>query len=385
LLFERAVRRSEETNSVQKSKYGPFPRAWRVPKTSPRTIVFPLLVMGALLSIHAPPGRGQDATRSPGPNDSLTQAESLLNQGKPDEALAVLNAMAAKDSAAPGREATLGKAYFQSKRFPQAIMHLKTALEQNPGDLESTQLLALTYYASGDFQQALPLLEKLGPELPKSNADGPYLLGTCYIMTQRWDDARKTFAQMFSVPPDSGMAYLMFGKILIRQRMEERAIPMIEKALQLDPRIPMAHFLLGEINLFKKNPQEAVSEFQKELAINPTVWLVYWRLGDAYVRLENYDEAEKVLKEAIWLNEWSSGAYILLGEIALKKGDSGIAAGFLERALKLDPQNYWVHYFLAKAYHNLGRTAEANQHFEISKTLRDDRLADDRNMLQTVP
>lgn len=68
--------------------------------------------------------------------------------------------------------------------------------------------------------------------------------------------------------------------------------------------------------------------------------------------LVNYDEAEKVLKEAIRLNEWSSGAYILLGQIALKKGDSGIAVGFLERALKLDPQNYWVHYFLAKAYHN---------------------------------
>ena len=91
-----------------------------------------------------------------------------------------------------------------------------------------------------------------------------------------------------------------------------------------------------------------MNEFQKELAINPTVWLVYWRLGDAYVRLENYDEAEKVLKEAIWLNEWSSGAYILLGQIALKKDDSGLAVGFLERALKLDPQNYWVHYFLGQ-------------------------------------
>jgi tetratricopeptide (TPR) repeat protein len=103
------------------------------------------------------------------------------------------------------------------------------------------------------------------------------------------------------------------------------------------------------------------------------------------MRLGNYDEAEKVLKEAIWLNEQSSGAYILLGQIALKKGDSGLAVGFLERALKLDPQNFWVHYFLAKAYHNVGRRAEATQHFEISKTLQDDRLNDDRNMLQAAP
>lgn len=385
MLSEHAVRGSEETISVQNDKNGHSPPAWRVPKTSPRMTVICVLLMSALVTIHASCGWGQEAPTASAPNAPLASAEALLNQGKPDEALNLLNELAAKDPTTPGLENLLGKACFQSKRFPQAIQHLKAALQQNPEDLESVQLLALTYYASGDYQDALPLLEKLGPQLPKSNADGPYLLGTCYIMTQRWDDARKTFAEMFSVPPDSSMAYLMFGKILIRQRMEERAIPMIEKALQMDPRLPMAHFLLGEIDLFKKNPAAAVAEFQKELAINPTVWLVYWRLGDAYVRLENYDEAEKVLKEAIWLNEWSSGAYILLGQIALKKGDSGLAVGFLERALKLDPQNYWVHYFLAKAYHNIGRTAEAAQHFEISKSLRDDRLTDDRNMLQTVP
>jgi len=346
-------------------------------------IRFFLLLASALLLASL--GLGQETSVAPSPKDSLAQADSLLNQGKPDEALALLTDLAAKAPTAPGLDAMFGKAYFQSKRFPQAVVHLKAALQQNPEDLESTQLLALTFYASRDYEEALPLLEKLGPQLPKSNADGPYLLGTCYIMTQRWDDARKTFAQVFSVSPDSSMAYFMFGKILIRQRMEDRAIPEIEKALQLDARLPMAHFLLGEIDLFKKHARAAVDEFHKELAINPTVWLVYWRLGDAYVQLENYDEAEKVLKEAIWLNELSTGAYILLGEISLKKGDPGIAVGFLEQALKLDPQNYWVHYFLGKAYHAVGRATEATQQFEISKSLTDDRINQERNMLQAVP
>jgi tetratricopeptide (TPR) repeat protein len=384
LLSEHAVRGSEGTISVQNNN-GPHPGAWRVPKTSPRMTVFRGLLGAALLLALASFGLSQDVPAAPAPKSPLSQAESLLNDGKPEEALALLAELAAKDPTAPGLETMLGKAYFQAKKFPQAILHLKAALQQNPEDLESIQLLALTFYASGDFQQALPLLERLGPQLPKSNADGPYLLGICYLMTQRWDDARRTFAQIFSVSPDSGMAYLMLGKILVRQRLEDRAVPQIEKALELDPRLPMAHFLLGEIDLYKKDTPAAVAEFQKELAINPTVWLVYWRLGDAYVRLENYEAAETALKEAIWLNEQSSGAYILLGQIALKRGDAGLAAGFLERALRLDPQNYWVHYFLAKAYHNLGRTAEANQHFEISKTLRDDRLNDDRNMMQAVP
>ena len=147
----------------------------------------------------------------------------------------------------------------------------------------------------------------------------------------------------------------------------------VETALRLEPSLAMAHFLLGEIDLYQSNPQSAISEFQKELAVNPTVWLVYWRLGDAYMRLAKYDDAETVLKKAIWLNEASPGAFILLGEIALKKNDPALAAGFLERALAIDPQNYDAHYALGTAYKALGRETEANQHFERSNTLRSEK------------
>jgi tetratricopeptide (TPR) repeat protein len=144
----------------------------------------------------------------------------------------------------------------------------------------------------------------------------------------------------------------------------------------------MAHFLLGEIYLYQMNPKHALDEFKKELEINPSVWLVYWRLGDAYARLGNYGEAEKVLKQAIWLNDSFTGAYLLLGEVELKKGDAELAAGFLERALKLDPQNSFVHYSLAKAYQQLGRAAEANRHFEITRSLRAEKKTEEQVLFQ---
>jgi tetratricopeptide (TPR) repeat protein len=245
-------------------------------------------------------------------------------------------------------------------------------------------LLALSFYSAGNYREALPLLEKLGPRLPKNSPDSSYLISICYVMTQQWDSARKVLAQMFYVAPDSAMAYLTLGKLLVRQQMVEVAVTQIETALRLEPRLAMAHFLLGEIDLYHSNAQGAVTEFQKELAVNPTVWLVYWRLGDAYMRLANYDEAEKVLKKAIWLNEASPGAFILLGEIALKKNDPALASGFLERALAIDPQNFDAHYALATAYKALGREKDANQHFEISKTLRNKKHNSDKNTLPPV-
>jgi tetratricopeptide (TPR) repeat protein len=314
----------------------------------------------------------------------IKRADTLLSQGKPDDAVAVLTRLGEKEPKLPGLEAKLGKAYFQGRKFQQAASHLQVALQQASDDWESTQLLALTYYSLGNCPQALPLLLTVRAHLANGEIDGPYLTGVCYLKTQQWENARAAFAEMFGTPQGSAMAHLMLAKMMVRQRMEERSVPEIQKALELDPRLPMAHFLLGEIYLYQTNPQRALEEFKKELEINPTVWLVYWRLGDAYTRLEKYDEAEKVLKEAVWLNESFTGSYLLLGEVELKKGNLELGARFLERALKLDPQNDYAHYSLARAYQQMGRTEDANRHFEITRSLRAEKKTDEQRFFQDI-
>jgi tetratricopeptide (TPR) repeat protein len=330
-------------------------------------------------------GFGQDASPPPPATSPLEQADALLNEGRPREALALLTSLPTNDAKTPGLEERLGRAYFEERKFPEAIAHFKTALQQNATDAESAQFLALSLYGAGNFHEALPLLEKLGPRLPKDSPDSPYLLSICYVMTQQPEKARKSLSEIFSVPPDSAMAYLALGQLMVRGGMIDAAAAQIESALSLQPRLLMAHFLMGEIDLYQSKPQAAIGEFQKELALNPTLWLVYWRLGDAYVRVGNYDEAEKVLKEAVWLNDGSSSALVLLGEIAIKRNDPALGAGFLERGLALDPQNADAHEMLANAYKALGREVDANQQTEMSKKLRSEQHNSGKDPFMIVP
>lgn len=300
----------------------------------------------------------------------LARADSLLREGKADAALALLTELAKQDPKPAGVDARLGKAYFKLGKFQAALAPLQAALGRNPTDWESLQLLALSYYSVGNCPQALPLLARLTPHLPKGQIDIPYLYGVCAVKAGQWDQARAAFAKVFTAPPDSALAHLMLAKMMVREHLEDKSVPEIRRALELDPRLAMAHFLLGEIYLYHVNPSAALEEFKQELGISPTVWLVYWRLGDAYARLERYDDAERTLKEAIWLNESAAGSYLLLGQVELKKGAPEIAAGFLERAIRLDPQNDFAQYSLAKAYQQLGRSDDANRHFEITRNLR---------------
>lgn len=329
-------------------------------------------------------GSGATQPADTDPEKSLNRADALISQGKLDEAIAVLESVRKSQPQTSGLEAKLAKAYYQKRSFQQAISHFKLAVEQKPDDMEVAQLLGLSLYSVGEVDEAIPLFEKIHSHIPAAQSDTLYLLGVCYIKTQQPDKARTAFAQMFSVAPDSAMAHLMLAKMMVRQKLEDRSVPEIQKALELDPRLPMAHFLLGEIFLYQTNPQRALEEFKKELEINPTVWLVYWRLGDAYFRLEKYDEAEKVLKEALWLNDSFTGAYLLLGEVELKKSNLELGVGFLERALKLDPRNDYAHYSLARAYQQMGRTEEANRHFEITRTLRAEKKTDEQRMFQDI-
>lgn len=338
-----------------------------------------------LLIIASGVSTGQQQAVPPAPPSPIEQAEKLLKERRPDGALSLLTTYALENPKAPGLESDFGNAYFQLRQFSEATKHLKAALVENAGDLQSTQLLAISFYSSGNCDDALPLLEKLGPTNPRNIPDSPYLASICYVMTKQLDKARDSLAHFFLVPPDSAMAYLTLAKLMVRQQMVEKAIPQIETALRLDPRLPMAHFLLGEIDLYQSSPQAAVAEFQRELTVNPTLWLVYWRLGDSYTRLAKYDEAEKALKEAIWLNDGSADAIALLGEIALKKNDPALASGFLDRALSLDPQNLDAHASLAKAYHELGRESEANQQTEIVRKLQNEKHSNQENPPRFVP
>lgn len=299
----------------------------------------------------------------------LSRATTLIEAGKNDQAIQLLTPMADRRPESAGVERALGKAYYQERKLDQATAHLEAALKQDPGDLESTQLLGLAYSQLGRAGQAIPLLEKVQAALPHPDPTSFYVLGVDDLSARRFGEARANFAKMFSVGPDSAQAHLVLGQMMMHQNLEDEAEPELKQALATDPKLPMAHFLLGEVALYRGRTEEALAEFKAELALDPVSWVAYWRMGDAYSRLGRWDEAERALKQSLWLDQTFTGPYVLLGKVELKKGDAGLAADYLERALAMDPANFSAHYLLGTAYQQMGRAADAAREFETSRKL----------------
>ena len=278
--------------------------------------------------------------------------------------MAQLDVLASGSPDPAGVERLRGMIFYQREQFPQAIAAFAKAAEQDPNDHESLEMQGVSLFRMGRTGEALPLLERARTGVQGTNVDPNYVLALCYADMQRYDDARRAFANQYGFEPDSAEAHLLTGRLFLRRELRDQAGAEAMKALALNASLPLAHELLGEVELARGDTAGASRELEAERKINPLNPDVYDRLGDAYLRSGQYTEAQQALNRAVLLEPTSTGPYILLGETFLKLKQPIQALHYLDRALKMDPSNYVTHNLMGQAYKATGQLAEANREFK---------------------
>lgn len=303
---------------------------------------------------------------APQPQDKLARAHEALEHGHADQAIALLREMAATQPVPAGVERELGLAYYRTGKLRDARQAFAAAVEQDPKDIESVQMEGLTLFRMGQPAAAIPYLERVRQWTPNAGTDANYVLGLCYLNANRYDDARAAFARQFGEPPNSGAAWLLLAQMLQRANLSRQAAVEAQKALDLAPGLPMAHFLLGEVALFDSNIDEALKQFEAERQVNPDYAPVYERLGDAWLRVNKLDEAQQSLTKALSLDMSSTGTFILMGRVLLRRQDASTAIMYLKHAEKMDPSNPITHASLAQAYRLAGDDENARRENELA-------------------
>jgi tetratricopeptide (TPR) repeat protein len=310
------------------------------------------------------------APAAPDVKDTLASAHQKLEHGDAQQAIAMLEQLVATGKpSAPGVQHELGIAYYRTGKLLSAEKAFAQAMTEDPNDMESVQMRGLSLYRLGHPADAIPFLERVKQWTPNANADANYVLGLCYLNSQRFDDARAAFANQFGVPPDSGAAHLLLGKMLMQANLPEAAAQSAKKALELTPKIALAHFMLGEFYLFKSDTTQALREFEQEREINPANAALYDRLGDLYTRSGQYQQAQEALSKAISLDTSSTGPFIQMGKVLLRRNDPQTSLLYLQHAEKMDPGNYITHTLLGQAYRSLGREQDAKNEMEAASKI----------------
>jgi tetratricopeptide (TPR) repeat protein len=339
-------------------------------KLSPYFVNLSLSVMVSFSAVFA---QDKGTAASDATSQLLLQAQKLLEESKPDEAIRILRSADNAISSESQISYLLGVAYHLKRDYVHAVEQLSAAVKRIPQNdaryRNAIQILGLSHYILGHPTDAIPYLEETSRFLPDST-EIAYALGSCYIQTRNRDKSREVFGRMFKVSSSSAAAYLINAQMMMRQQFEVLAEQELQKAVALDPKLPQVNFLLAEIAIYHAQIDRGIALLQREIEINPTFAMAFYWLGEAYTRKLSWDEAVGPLQKSIWLNPYFSGPFIVLGKVYLKKGDLQNAEAMLKRATQMDPNNFSAHHLLAQVLQRANRTEEARREFDTAEKLR---------------
>ena len=142
------------------------------------------------------------------------------------------------------------------------------------------------------------------------------------------------------------------------------ALPLFQRAVELDPKHPQAWNDLGLAYLQLGQLDEAVSSFRKQIGINPSSEHSYDYLGVALQQQEKYDDAADAYRKQIALNPLDPVAHGALGGLLLIQRRYADAVPELDKATILSPENAGLQIKLGEAYLDSGDEKKALDAFD---------------------
>jgi tetratricopeptide (TPR) repeat protein len=289
--------------------------------------------------------------------------------------------------------ATLAAIYFKQREYELSVREARTAKKLKPSLPRLDSLLGLSLSELGQFEEALPLLEKGFKQTADTEVRrmcGLQLL-RAYSGLKRDPDAVRAALDLNKLYPDDPEILYHTGRIygnfayIIMTRLHDKApntIWMLQAAaeasestknydaaisafnhiLELEPRRNGIHYRLGRIYQARytegQKPEDletAQREFNAELEIDPGNGNARYELAAIQADLGNLDDSRKLYEDVLGRYPDFEEALVGLGGVLLDLQKESEAVGPLERAIRINPDDDVAWYRLARAYRGAGR------------------------------
>jgi tetratricopeptide (TPR) repeat protein len=172
-----------------------------------------------------------------------------------------------------------------------------------------------------------------------------------------------------AVQPEMPVANLQYGIAQARLKHFDLAIAPLRKAVTAQPDNGMGHYELG-LALFETGDWKgAAPEFEAAAARAPRWADAHFSLAAVYARIDRVPEAMTELDTTLGLSPDHYRANLLRGRILSLQGNPLGALDNLEKATRVQPDSSEAHSFLADAYQQLGRVADAERERAAARKL----------------
>lgn len=289
---------------------------------------------------------------------TLLLARAYVGAGRNAEAVALLDG----DPAALTDEEmvyTAGLASLGLGDLTKAAARFKTAATLDANDGRPLYHLGLlAEQTPGGAATALELLQQ-AVALDRGNRAFALGLARLLLATDKAEAARTLLEEIPVTRPDDVERSTLLGVSLASTNAVEKAVPLLQHALKLDPQLAVAHNVLGFCFFRQGAYAQAAAEYHLASDLEQSRLLYAEDAALAYERAAQQANALRYAERAASLPGATPADKVLLGKLYEDAGRREEAIGLLRQAAATDPDLDSAYYLLARIYQRMGDRAQA--------------------------
>ena len=227
---------------------------------------------------------------------------------------------------------------------------------------------------SGKYVESAKLYRELVTEIP-GNTGLLMNLAMAQHMAGQDKEAIGNFEVVLKTQPLAFPVLTMAGSSYLRLGQHAKAIPLLQRALQVEPKnadvrqmLGVAYAMTGEDLRLQRRHADAIVAVKKGLAIEPNDLRLRLELAAAVYGSHDYAAAEALLRKL----PPTPDVNFMLGDSLLNQQKADAAIPFFVKAIEGDPQFLPAHASLGRAYVTAGMYAAAIPHLEKAAELDND-------------
>jgi len=188
----------------------------------------------------------------------------------------------------------------------RAIPTLLDVVNKEPGLTASYLMLGRCYFLEEKFEDALKTFRQLQTLNPQS-LDAQFYIAACQFKLDDLAGAEEGFQRVVAASPQRTYAHKYLGFIYQAQQKPEKAIEEFQRVLDSSPEDIEAHGKLGFLLASMSRMQEALPHFQRVVALSPSDGSAHYNLGLVYEKLGNQAKATQEFAAACRLEKTFCG------------------------------------------------------------------------------
>lgn len=176
------------------------------------------------------------------------------------------------------------------------------------------------------------------------------------------------YSVSWAAPLNKSREALEMANSLIAKNSHRKALPYLDKVIELEPNSAQAYFMRGHVYFSLEELDLAERDLNKAISLNPRLAEAYWQRARVYGEKGKLDLALSESAKGIELAGSKSRSFWFQDRASwyAQKGDNVRAIAEYSRGIKADPKDLWLYFFRASVYYKTGSYSKAISDLNIA-------------------